>query len=71
MHSADIAVGEALGGHFEQARSVELGEDGADAHGRLHIAPLLHVMDGVVVIEHEHDARLVTARTSPLGGRLV
>ena len=66
MHGADMAVGEALRRHaLEQARGVELGHDRADAHRRLDIAPLLHMVDGVVVIEHERDARL--ARRADLG----
>ena len=58
MHGADLPVREPLGRNLrEQARGLELGEDRADAYRRLHIAPLLHVVDGVVVVEHERDAR--------------
>ena len=60
MHRADIAVGEALGRHaLEQAGGGELCHDRTDAHRRLDIAPLLHMVERVVVVEHERDARLV------------
>ena len=59
MHGADMAVRIALGWHFlEQVRGVELGHDRADAHRSFDIAALLHMVDDVVVVEHERDARL-------------
>ncbi len=59
MHGADVAIRVALGRHLlKQTRSIELGHDRADAHRCLDIAPLLHMVDDVVVVEHERHPRL-------------
>src|SRR3546814_6364590 len=57
--SSDLeAVGEAA--HRQPAEEVglvELAEDGADPHRRLHIAAIVHVVDVVLVVDHQGDLR--------------
>ncbi len=58
MDGADVAVREPLRRQaLEQAGRPELGHDRADADRRLDIAPILDMVDGVVVIDEKRDAR--------------
>src|SRR6185369_12843608 len=59
MDSSDVAIGIARGRHpLEQTRRIQFCQDRANADRRLDIAAVLHVMDGVLVVEYEGYARL-------------
>src|SRR6185312_8249153 len=59
MDSSDVAIGIARDRHpLEQTRRIQFSQDRANADRRLDIAAVLHVMDGVLVVEYEGDARL-------------
>src|SRR3546814_8393123 len=67
--SSDLeAVGEAA--HRQPAEEVglvELAEDGADPHRRLHIAAIVHVVDVVLVVDHQGDLRAPGRRRQRCG----
>ncbi len=57
VHGPDVFFRKVANRHrLEEAGRLDLPQDGADAHRRLDVAPLLDVVDIMPVIDHQGDA---------------